>query len=172
MIRLYQIPIIFLLLISLTGCTRSFNARLELGAQTRTQTFETPGSNTQLEQLTQPITRSDWQTTIFISPIDGILHGPTYLHYRIPKKSASPRNYGLLPNSESAHLNQPTPYCSDWFHTINELGDSIQAITLAGFFRTFRASTPYWSPYAVWKRTPQEQQWSSGQTTQGQQNDN
>ncbi len=158
--------ILLLSAIALPGCTHPVNARLELGSLDRTPTFvptatEATYSTDQSTPLhDQPRTR--WNTTVFIAPIDGIAHGPTFRLDRVPRKDDHPRTYGLFPTTTTAIDHQTAPISRAIPDSIDELGVSLTAFIDPLLFFYEMNSTP-WSPRRVWKRSNQDTTWSSGQ---------
>lgn len=145
-------------MLSLAGCTRSVNARLELGALDRTGTFGPAGDPAEMIPGTP---RSGWETTIVIAPIDGIAHGPTMRVWTIPGKNEPPRCYGLMPTARSALESQERSIVQELLNTIDEIGSSVMMVIDPLRHYAYLTSTPS-SPLRVWKRTRQDTVWSSG----------
>jgi len=150
--------ILLLVLLTLTGCGHPVNARLELGALSRTPTF-TNSDGFGTAAGTAP--RSRWNTTVIIAPVDGIAHGPTLRLSLAPRKTDHPRTYGLLPTADSALDHQTHSRIASFHYTRSELVATLASITDP--FRIYSAiSIRHWSPRRVWKRTRQDNAWSSG----------
>ena len=145
----------------LTGCTRQVNARLELGALDRTGTFDSASDPAGINPGTP---RSGWDTTIIIAPIDGIAHGPTIRLYAAPRNTDHPRTYGLLPTADSALDHQTHSPIASFRYTRSEL-----VATMASIIDPFRIhsglTNRHWSPTRVWKRSRQDNIWSSGRSS-------
>lgn len=155
----------------LSACTHPKNARLELGALSRTPTFAVESDPPPLPDLPDPSTpRSHWSTTVIIAPIDGIAHNPALRIYPAPRRDDHPRTYGLYPTAESALDHQTTPISRAIPESIDELGVSLKSLVDPVLLFYEMTSTP-WSPRRVWKRTEQDNTWSSGQPPQEPHND-
>ncbi|MGJ8636109.1 MAG: hypothetical protein ACSHX5_04640 [Phycisphaerales bacterium] len=160
------IPIGLLALSSLSACTHPKNARLELGALSRTPTFSLRSATSSPPPTPQPNTpRSRWSTTVIIAPIDGIAHNPTFRLYAIPHKKDPPRVYGLLPTTTTALDHQSESTISTTLHTLDELGSTITSL-IDPFFLHYELTNTHWSPTRPWKRSRQADTWSSGQPPQ------
>ena len=151
-----------ILALSMTGCTRAVNERLELGTLQKTSTFAT---NPTLPELNPTTDRSMWETSVFISPIDGIAHGSTMRVWVVPSKKEPPRSYGLMPTTTSAIDPQRESLVSELLHTIEEIGSTIMMVIDPLRHYADLTSTPS-SPLRVWKRTTQEDAWFSGISSQ------
>jgi len=152
--------ILLLTALAIPGCTHPINARLELGAQSRTPTFEI---NDNLPPIQATHThRSRWNTTVIIAPIDGIVHGPTFRFYAVPRNNDHPRTYGLLPTTETALDHQTHSTAASFHYTRSELVATMASI-IDPFMIHYHLTNTHWSPRRVWKRTRQDNTWSSGQ---------
>jgi hypothetical protein len=150
--------ILVLLCWVMAGCSHPENARLELGAVERTGTFvavDGPVFDG------GPAIRARWETTVFIAPIDGIAHGATFRMSPFPRRTQKPRTYGLLPTAESAVDFQRGSYSAGVIRNIYELGASIRWL-IDPFLIQFELTNSHWSPRRVWKRSRQDNSWSSG----------
>ena len=145
------------------GCTRGANARLELGAMQRTPTFLDSEASGLPDRTTME--RSRWDTTVVIAPVDGVVHGAVMRRVPFPRKSYSPRRYGLVPTSETALEFQREggigASLGMAFGVCDEIGSSLTCI-FDPFEMHYELSNTLWSPMQVWKRTTQEDNWSSG----------
>ncbi len=152
--------ILLLILMTIPGCTHPVNARLELGAQSRTPTFEINDNLPPIQAAST--TRSRWNTTVIIAPIDGIVHGPTFRLYPVPRNNDHPRTYGLLPTADSALDHQTHSPAASLHFTRTELVATMTSI-IDPFMIHYHLTNAHWSPRRVWKRSRQDNTWSSGQ---------
>lgn len=145
------------------GCTREVNARLELGAKHQTPTFAGSADSDVLDRV--PMERARWDTTVVIAPVDGVVHGAVMRRVPFPRKSFSPRRYGLVPTSETALEFQREDGIGASlgmaFGVCDEIGSSLTCI-FDPFEMHYELSNTLWSPMQVWKRASQEDNWSSG----------
>lgn len=155
--------ILLLSLLAIPGCTHPVNARLELGAQSRTPTFEINDnlSPIQAAPTSTPTPRSRWDTTVIIAPIDGIVHGPALRLYAAPRNNDHPRSYGLFPTADSALDHQTHSTAASIRYTRSELVATISSI-VDPFLIHSQLTNQHWSPRRVWKRSRQDNAWSSG----------
>jgi len=153
----------------LTGCTQPLNNRITLGGsyisptfttQARSQTPSLPDA-----QASRP--RNQWTPIRYISPMDGVVHSPTWALTRIPKRTDPSRLYGRYPTIDDAALrtvHSNMPWINQTLFTIDELGRSFIGTPYAMGYLTVtgRLTKPMLSPTQNWKRTDQTQGWSTG----------
>lgn len=83
------------------GCApRDLNARPTLGGSAGHNTLAAGTPTGHITELTRSLDRDTWTTTVFLVPVDGTVHGPTYRFQRTDTES--PRGLGLHPTPESA----------------------------------------------------------------------
>ncbi|MBL4808453.1 MAG: hypothetical protein JKY43_00145 [Phycisphaerales bacterium] len=163
LILLLMLLMPMILLIAIPSCTHPVNARLELGTLSPTPTFVHSPKLTPLNSSQKPSKpRSLWNTTIIIAPIDGIAHNPTLRLYPVLRNNDHPRTYGLLPTTDSALKHQTHSPIASLRYTRSELTATITSI-IDPFLIHHHLTNTHWSPRRVWKRTRQDNTWSSGQ---------
>jgi len=153
--------ILVLLCWSLAGCSHPENARLELGTISRTPTFDVDAQAEWVVLDVKSVSRSRWETTVLIAPIDGIAHGGTLRLIPGPGRTQKPRMYGLYPTAASAVDFQRGSYSVGVIRNIFELGASLRWL-IDPYLIQFELTNSHWSPRRVWKRSRQDDSWSSG----------
>ena len=173
MIRMnFHILLVGLLLIGMLmgGCTQPLNARSTLGGSYLSPTFRTSSTaHNPLESPaifllgTTPKPRSAWTPTQYLAPFDGVVHTPTMMALKAPKRTDLPRPYGRYPSADDVLSMQSSLWFDDVLFTFSELGRSVFGTPYAAGYFTYAGylSKQITSPRTPWKRTRADG-WSSG----------
>lgn len=165
MMKPLHITLLAMLAVVLSGCTQPLNNRITLGGSYISPTFATQAP----PQLDDPISRphNQWTPTRYISPMDGVVHTPTWSLTQFPKRTDPPRLYGRYPTVTDAAQRTTysgMPWLNQILFSVDELGRSFIGTPYAVGYGIIsgKITKPMLSPVENWKRTDQTQGWSTG----------
>lgn len=148
---------------ALPGCARPSNSRIVLGGGFTLPTFSaqtSPGPAAKSDSAPS-LPRTGWNAVVFLVPVDGTVHGPTYGR-RLSITGETARQNGLFPTAQTAlELGGPTRSAQRREAVFGIVGATAQlaAMPVRIFLR------PIWSdhqsPKRLYKRS-KPGRWSSG----------
>ncbi|MEM9559446.1 MAG: hypothetical protein AAF995_04005 [Planctomycetota bacterium] len=95
-------------MLAVSGCApRDINARPVLGGSPAQGLLDTGTPTASTRQRTRSLDRSDWETSVYVVPVDGTVHGPTHRFARTD--TGGPRGTGLYPTIATATTLQRSP---------------------------------------------------------------
>lgn len=135
------------------GCVSDRNERLAIGTRP-TPSFGGGPSLTMVGAGTTD--RSRWRTMVVVSPIDGVVHGPTLRAYRPVGRRADADRAGVFPltGPERRAARRPGPGAGAR-GALAPLGRTVLDPVLMPYRLVRAARTGWWtwSPVQIWKRT-------------------